>query len=115
MELELLENLIDLSDKASDLITEMTDKLEFVDAEFLTQEEFDNAEDCIYDAPTYMEFGKYGTRNEYAIMKIEKGGTLTVISRDESDVKKTIDLGNLDAGEIIYLCSCLSNLDVEKL
>ena len=115
MDLELLENLIDLSDKASDLVKEMTDKLEFVDAEFLTQEDFDNGEDCIYDAPTYIEFGKYGTQNDYAIMKIEKGGKLTVIGRYECNTKKTIDLEDLDAGEIIYLCSCLSNLDTVKL
>ena len=93
--------------KVSEMITELVDELEFTDAEFLTQEEYDDCSDAIYDAPGYLEHGKYGTVDDYAIMKIEKGGTLTVIGRGECNTKKTIDLGNLDSNEVIELCSSL--------
>ena len=108
MENEILERLIDLSDKASDLVVEMVDALEFVTSTFLTQEEFDNGEDCIYDAPCYIEYGKYGSYDEYAIMKIEKGGTITCIGRGDNDSIIKRDLGNLSNSEVIELCKSLN-------
>ena len=59
--------------KVSEMITELVDELEFTDAEFLTQEEYDDCSDAIYDAPSVYRVSKYGTYDEYAIMKIENG------------------------------------------
>ena len=100
---------MDLQKKANEItemVDEMVEQLKTTSAEFLTQEEYDDCSDAIYDAPSVYRVSKYGTYDEYAIMKIENG-RLSAIGKGETDGKISLDVSELDLGEVVYLCNCL--------
>jgi len=99
-------NLVEKSNEIIKTVDEMVEQLKTTSAEFLTQEEYDECSDAIYDAPSVYRVSKYGTYDEYAIMKIENG-VLTVIGKSETDGKLNFDISELNLGEVVYLCNCL--------
>ena len=84
----------------------MVEQLKNTSAEFLTQKEYDDCSDAIYDAPNVYQVGEYGTYDEYAIMKLENG-TITAIGKGETEGIIIVDVTELELGEIVYLCNCL--------
>ena len=54
-------------------INELIKLLLVEQAEFITAAEYDNGDDCLYDAPRVYTTSKHGYTNEWCVLRIDKG------------------------------------------
>jgi len=73
-------------------------------AEFCTQAEYDNYDDCIYEIPYVTVYGKYDTHSHYAILRIDNGiAYCGGISEGESGEFREFEIGDLSYNELISI------------
>lgn len=82
------EDLVDLIYEVTDLLPKISVALKELDKEFLTNYEYENDNDLIWELPRVSRVSKHGQYIEYAITKISKGGDITAkgIGEDYGEV-----------------------------
>lgn len=73
MEQEKIEALVDLIYKVNDVMNEVYPMLKTLDKVFLTDEEYENQDDSIFDLPRISRVDKHGFYEEYAIIRLNNG------------------------------------------
>lgn len=98
-----MKNLIrNLARTTSESLSMLKDNLKHITHEICTEEEIEEADQALYDAPTFTIYTEY-YYNQYAIVGIYKG-LLRLWPLGESEhTQKTYTVDDLDKGELLYL------------
>mgnify|MGYP006883189497 CR=1 FL=1 len=96
-----------LLNKIEEELVEVKRLLQEEVAEFITESEYDNGDDVLYDLPRIYEVTKHGYHIEYAVLRIDNGTVyLGGICDDFGDLKQVV-LNDLNWDEILTIANTI--------
>jgi hypothetical protein len=94
-----------LLNKIEEELVEAKRLLQVEVAEFITEAEYDNSDDVLYELPRIYEVSKHGYHIEYAVLRIDNGVVhLGGISEDYGEMKQST-LDELNWDEILTIAN----------
>lgn len=100
---EKIEELVDLIYEITDLLPKVYNMLNTLNKEFVTDKQYDDSDDLIWELPRISKVSKHGFYIEYAITNINDGKvTAKGIGEDYGDVI-TLNVTDLNYEEAIVL------------
>jgi len=94
-----------ITDKIEQLVSEMVGELKSKSKVLITDEEYDNGDDIIYETPKIGVIDKFGHYEDYAILELIEGGEIRCAGRYENygDDELTFKITDLNINELIKL------------
>jgi len=94
-----------LLDKIEEELVETKRLLQTEVAEFITESEYDNGDDVLYDLPRVYQVSKHGFHEEYAVLRIDNGTVYLGGIGEDFGTEMQTTLDNLNWEEILTIAN----------